>query len=119
MRYYRTKDMAKLKRQRTEQAIAVAMQSRWKEAVLVNRNILRLFPTDVDAYNRLGKALTELGYYSQAKKAYQKALETDTNNTIARRNLDRLAHLKEEVASVKEEAQRVSPDLFVEETGKT
>ncbi|MBI4302530.1 MAG: tetratricopeptide repeat protein [Chloroflexi bacterium] len=118
MRYYRAADMAKLKRQRTELAINLAMQSRWDEAVLANRSILRLFPTDVDAYNRLGKALTELGYYTQARDAYRRALETDSTNTIAKRNLERLALLTEEIAPL-DVSQRVDPRLFVEETGKT
>ena len=56
-------EKARLRRQRTELAINLAMQSRWEEAVRVNQSILEVYPTDADAHNRLGKALTELGQY--------------------------------------------------------
>ena len=49
------------RRRLTERAIALAMASRWEEAAKVNRELLELVPDDVDAQNRIGKALTELG----------------------------------------------------------
>ena len=49
------------RQQRTQHAIQLAMQGQWQEAAAVNRAIIAVFPNDVDAYNRLGKALTELG----------------------------------------------------------
>ena len=82
--YYRAEDEAKLKRQRAREAIALAMQGRWEEAVEVNQGILDVFPTDVDAYNRLGKAFTELGRFSEAGDAYASSLAIVPNNTIAR-----------------------------------
>ena len=51
-----------------KEAIALAMQGRWEEAVAANRAILELFPEDVDAYNRLGSALMELGEYAFKKE---------------------------------------------------
>ena len=47
------------RRQLGEQAIAHATRSEWEEAVDANRQLLELGP-DIDAYNRLGKALAEL-----------------------------------------------------------
>ena len=35
----------------------------------------------------------ELGDYPKAKEAYEKALQLDQYNTIAKKNLQRLAHL--------------------------
>lgn len=61
------------KRHSTERAIALAMASRWEEAAKVNRELLELFPDDVDAQNRLGKALTELGRFGEARYAYSRA----------------------------------------------
>ena len=110
-------DQARLKRHRTNEAIALAMQSRWEEAVAVNSGIIQMFPDDADAYNRLGKALTQLGQYSEARDAYGRALEVDPNNTIARKNFDRLSALKEENAQPKER-KGVSSHLFMQETGK-
>jgi len=97
---YLPEERNRFKRQRTEQAIQLAMAGRWEEAVAVNRAILELFPTDVDTYNRLGKALTELGHYREAREAYQKGLEIDPSNMIAKKNLARLATLREAEAPV-------------------
>ena len=47
------------RRQLGEQAIAHATRGEWEEAVDTNRQLLELGP-DIDAYNRLGKALAEL-----------------------------------------------------------
>ncbi len=59
----------------TRQAIELAMQNRWKEAIAVNLAIIESLPTDIDAFNRLGKAHMELGDLSKAKDAYSKTLE--------------------------------------------
>jgi hypothetical protein len=115
---YQAEDRSKVRRQQTELGIQLAMQGRWEEAVNVNRTIIAHFPNDVDAYNRLGKALTELGRYSEAREAYAKSLEIDPHNSIARKNLARLASLGEETAP-RESAQKLSPQMFIEETGKT
>ena len=116
---YQAEAKARIKRQRAEQAIELAMQSRWDDAADANRGIIELFPSDVDAYNRLGKALTELGRYAEAREAYSKALELEPANVIARRNLERLAAIGEAGPARGDPSQRVDPALFIEETGKT
>ena len=109
--------LIRLKQQSSKQAIDLAMQGRWQEAVEVNKEILENFTKDVDAYNRLGRAYIELGEYSQAKEAYGRALELDPYNAIARKNLQRLSHLKEPVSSGGE-SRRVEPQHFIKEMGK-
>jgi len=52
----REEDKARLRRKASQEAISLAMQSLWQEAVAVNESIIELFPTDIDAYNRLGRA---------------------------------------------------------------
>lgn len=116
---YQTDERARTRRMRTEQAIQMAMQSRWEEAAGLNREILAAYPDDVDAWNRLGKALMELGRYTEAREAYGKALELDRNNTIAKRNLQRLEGLTEAAPKPSEAAAKLTPRLFIEETGKT
>jgi hypothetical protein len=116
---YKAEEKARIKRQRADQAIELAMQSRWEDAAHANRAIIELFPSDVDAYNRLGKALTELGKYAEGREAYSKALELEPGNIIARRNLERLASAAESGPARAEASQRVDPALFIEETGKT
>jgi len=116
---YLEEEQARLKRQRSRQAISLAMQGRWGEAIAANNNILESFPKDVDTYNRLGKAHMELGDYAQAKEAYGQAVEIDPYNTIARKNLRRLSHLAESTVSVDAESWMIEPHHFIEETGKT
>ena len=111
-------DAVRLKRQRADQAISLALESRWEEAVGLNRQILETSPNDVDTWNRLGKALLELGRLREARDAYQKSLELDPVNTIARRNLDRLSTVKEEEVQ-RESGGKVAQDLFIEEMGKS
>jgi hypothetical protein len=115
---FQAEDRARTKKHRTEAAIQLALQGRWEDAASLNRSIIDLFPTDVDAYNRLGKAMTELGRYGEARGAYKKALEIDPLNAIARKNLSRLATLGEEAAP-RPATQKLSPHMFIEETGKT
>jgi tetratricopeptide (TPR) repeat protein len=106
------------KRSKSEQAISLAMKNRWEDAAQVNREILELFPNEVDAYNRLGKALTELGRYAEARDAYAQAVKIDPMNGIATKNLQRLGKLVAEGAAAPPPSA-VDPRLFIEESGKT
>ncbi|MQF49106.1 tetratricopeptide repeat protein [SAR202 cluster bacterium AC-647-N09_OGT_505m] len=114
----KSEDKARIKRDRARDAIALALASRWEEAEALNREIVVDFPRDVEAYNRLGKALSELGQYKRAKEAFSQALDISPANGIARKNLQRLAHLNEEAATPKH-GSKVTPRLFIEERGKT
>jgi hypothetical protein len=115
---YEEERQASIKRQLSKQAIELAMQGRWKEAVAANKGIIEDFPNDVDAYNRLGRAYLELGEYSQAREAYRRTLEVDPFNTIAKKNLQRLSYLREEAVTLKGESRKVEPQRFIEEIGK-
>jgi tetratricopeptide (TPR) repeat protein len=118
-----------LRQRLSKKAVDLAVQGRWEEAEAVNRDIIEKFPADVEAYNRLGRALTELRKFAQAKEAYLKALELAPNNAIASKNLARLANLPEplvtlgsehhQITPVKERSQRVAPEFFTAEMGKT
>jgi len=112
-------EKARLKKQWTELAIQQALASQWEEAATTNRNILNLFPNEAEAYNRLGKAYSELGQYTEARQAYSQTLKYSPNNTIARKNLDRLSLLQEAPTLAPGGAERIDPRLFIEETGKT
>ena len=96
MAAFPTEDRLRQKRTKSEQAISLAMKNRWDEAAQVNREILDLFPNEVDAFNRLGKALTELGRYAEARDAYAQAVKLDPLNGIAAKNLQRLGKLAAE-----------------------
>ncbi len=112
-----TQDKEKLRKGGARKAVALAMQSRWSEAAAANLSILSEFPNDLEAYNRLGKAQMELGRLSDAKAAFQSALEISPHNPIAKKNLDRLSLLGGE--RVRRQSARVSPSrAFIEESGK-
>ena len=108
---------AGLRHQRSKQAIDLAMQGRWQDAVAVNRVLIANYPDDVSAYNRLGRALMETGEFSQAAEAYQKAMELDPYNTIGRKNLKRLSRLEKAGGGLQDNSS-VEPQHFIEETGK-
>jgi tetratricopeptide (TPR) repeat protein len=121
-------EKARLRQRLSKEAINLALQGRWEEAEATNRDIIERFPSDVEAYNRLGRALTELGDFDGAKEAYFKALELAPDNAIAKKNLARLTSLSESIATLnsdlqkastsKAQAQRVALDLFITEMGK-
>lgn len=116
---YQPEERARMQRQLTDQAIALALESKWEEAVAVNRQLQSVFPRDLSTLNRLGKALSELGQYDEARQAYSEALELDPTNNIARKNLDRLATLGDGASARRASHERMDPSLFIEETGKT
>ncbi len=109
------------RRQLIQQAITLAMQSRWQEAADANVLLVEMVPTDGEAYNRLGKAYTELGRVQDARSAYEQALKMDPANLIAQRNLDRLSRISDAEAAelVRRAGEKLDPRFFMEETGKT
>ena len=111
----------RLKRQLAEQAIALATNGHWLDAAETNRRLLELGP-DVEAENRLAKALWEQGELGAAREHYQAALALDPTNRIAERNIDRLKTLlvaagEKTVPAL--EGSKAAGRIFVEETGKT
>lgn len=115
---YQPEERARQHRQLTDQAIHLALESNWTDAIEVNRQILASVPRDLSALNRLGKALSEIGSYAEARKAYEDTLAIDPTNTIARKNVERLSQLTDETAA-RPVSERIDPRLFIEETGKT
>jgi len=118
MTNFQVEERAKLRKHWVDQAIALATQSRWDDAINVNRTILDLYPNDVDAYNRLGRALTELGRFREAKDAYSRAVAIDPLNAIAQKNLARLSALTVESAP-RPVREKVDARFFIAEAGRT
>lgn len=111
-------DREHLRVSKTRLAVHLALESRWEEAIEVNRDLLALAPNNVECYNRLGKALLELGRYAEAREAFNGALRLQPRNAIAKKNLARLARLGDQSLAPKGEV-RLDPDLFIAESGKT
>lgn len=108
----------RVRKQMSDQAVKLAVASKWAEAASINRDFLRMFGDEAEAWNRLGKAQTELGQVTDARKSYGRAIELDPANTIARRNLDRLAAMKDTAVASAAPSQ-LDTRLFVEETGSS
>lgn len=114
-------DRNRFKRYWEQQAIQCAAHQRWAEAEKINRSIVKLCPEDVDAHNRLGKALWEMGSLQEAKDVYRRALDLDPANAIAGRNLERLESSLCTVAHATsaDDIPHVPADIFIAESGKT
>ena len=111
------REMARKEKAKT--AVALAMNSRWEDAVTLNRAMLREFPNDLETFNRLGKALTELGRNKEAKEAFSSALEISPNNAIAKKNLSRLEKLADDETPRASARAGKGSRAFIEESGKT
>jgi hypothetical protein len=123
---YQPDEKNRIKRQKSDAAIRMAAAGRWEEAVQVNKELLAIFPDDSETLNRLGKAYLELKRYAEAKEAYEQAAKNDPGNTIAHKNLQRLAQAMADAgvsltptATGTKEKPAVAPSAFIEETGKT
>ncbi|MCY3637535.1 MAG: tetratricopeptide repeat protein [Chloroflexi bacterium] len=113
------KNKEKVRRDRAKKAVALAMHSNWDDAAKMNSAILRDFPKDLEAQNRLGKALSELGRNREAREAFKRALEISPHNSIARKNLDRLMRLgDQDVLPQSRDSVEAAPKVFIEESGK-
>ena len=113
---------SKVKREKSAKAVALALEGKWEEAAVVNRELLELFPEDVETLNRLGKAYLEMGRYSMARGAFGAALAVAPHNSIAKKNLHRLESLPydtDDEASPPSGPTRVLPNLFIEDSGKS
>jgi hypothetical protein len=119
MAIFQGEERARLRRLKAEQAVSLAMQSRWAEAAELNEQIIEASPKDVEAHNRLGKAFMELGRFEDAREAYNHTLRLDPTNTIAQKNLQRLDKLAEEEVPTDLPTGPVDPSLFIAETGRS
>lgn len=113
-------------RRHAEEARKHAIAGEWEDAAEMNRKILESTPRDIEALNRLGKALMELGNLDDAIEIYRQSLALDSSNVIAQRNAARLEQLisaKAADAPAATAAHRsgnaVLASVFVEEVGKT
>jgi tetratricopeptide (TPR) repeat protein len=102
-----------------EEAIQAALESRWHDALGINRALVERHGEDDETCNRMGKALTELGEPRQALEAYQRALELNPMNLIAQKNVRKLELLLESREKLAGSSTAIDVDLFAEEPGKS
>lgn len=120
-----TQGSLKLKRDLSQEAVNLAVKGEWERATEVNIAILESFPTDVEAMNRLVKALIETGSYVDAQAALNQVCEIAPYNNIAKKNRARLDQLtanpdlpKSETSKQARKAAGAS-QIFIEESGKS
>ena len=104
-----------------QQAIDAALDSKWEEALKINKKIIKLDPQNIDALNRQAKAYMELGKSNLAKKYYSEVLTIDPYNPIALKNLKLMKSFKfnGQMPTFSCHNGRLSPTLFLQEPGKT
>ena len=120
-----TRGSLKLKRDLSQEAVNLAVKGEWELATEVNIAILELFPTDVEAMNRLVKALIETGSYVDAQAALNQVREIAPYNNIAKKNRARLDQLTANPDLAKSETSKQArkaagtSQTFIEESGKS
>ena len=121
---YREEEHVRLLKEQARTAVRLAMNGEWAEAAQLNREILEAAPDNVEAMNRLGKALTELGESGQALDAFRRALALSPGNPIATKNVERLlAELTGGTAAPARACNgtggTLKPRMFIADSGKS
>lgn len=104
-------------------AIDAALDSRWDEALKLNKRIIKNDPQNIDALARLARVYMEQGRCNLAKKYYSEVVKIDPYNPIALKNLKIIKSFKSNGISngaVHSNGQiKLSASLFLQEPGKT
>ncbi|MGA8208412.1 MAG: tetratricopeptide repeat protein [Candidatus Dormiibacterota bacterium] len=112
-------EFPKSKLQAAEEAVGLALASRWEEALALNDDLLERFGPDEETCNRRGKALLELGRLEDAEAAYKATHKLNPGNQIATRQLAKLSELRQAKAPVAPVSASVDVAVFTDEPGKS
>jgi type IV pilus assembly protein PilF len=82
--------------------INVAQRGLWREAIYRWEKAVEIDPTYAAAFNDLAIAYEHEGQLDKARKAYDKALELDPNNTQIRQNYELFKEINDRTSSGKE-----------------
>ena len=99
------------------QAIQTALSGDWKNAILLNKQLIDENPQDLDSLNRLALAYAISGKIRDAKETYERVIEIDPLNPIALKNIKRLK--EKGFSSKKPSLPTAINHNFLEEPGKT
>lgn len=103
-----------------EQAIKLALENSWEEAILVNLELLEASEKDIDSLKRLAYAYLQSGKFIEAKDTYTKIIELDRTNPIATKNLRKLMTISQQKDGVPISVHSNHMDnVFIQEAGKT
>ena len=82
--------------------INVAQRGLWREAIYRWQKATELDPTYAAAFNDLAIAFEHEGQLDKARKAYEKAIELDPNNTQVRQNYELFKEINDRTTQGKE-----------------
>jgi tetratricopeptide (TPR) repeat protein len=103
-----------------DQAIKLALESSWEEAIQLNKEILKEAPRELDTLNRLAYAYMQSGKFGEAKDTYNQVITIDTTNPIATKNLKKLSALAQQTNNISSMPHINHMDnVFIQEAGKT
>lgn len=103
-------------------AINLALKCQWKEAIKVNKLILKEDSLDIEALNRLSRAYLEIGDIKRALTISNKVLKIEPSNKIAERSIDKCKRSISCTDKIKIDIngeQNIDASVFLEEIGKT
>jgi type IV pilus assembly protein PilF len=86
-----------------EFGISVAQRGLWREAIYRWERATELDPTYAAAYNDLAIAYEHEGQLEKARKAYEKAIELDPNNTQVRQNYELFKEINDRTSQSKDQ----------------
>jgi len=85
-----------------EFGINVAQRGLWREAIYRWEKATKLDSSYAAAYNNLAVAYEHEGQLDKARKAYEKAIELDPNNTQVRQNYELFKEINDRTSQGKE-----------------
>jgi Tfp pilus assembly protein PilF len=91
-------------RSQVEFGINVAQRGLWREAIYRWEKAVEIDPTYAAAFNDLAIAYEHEGQLEKARKAYEKALEIEPNNTQIRQNYELFKEINDRTSSEKEKS---------------
>jgi len=91
-------DAKKDAKAQVEFGINVAQRGLWREAIYRWEKATQIDPTYAAAYNDLAIGYEHEGQLDKARKAYEKALELDPNNSQVRQNYELFKEINDRTA---------------------
>jgi len=89
-------------RTEVEFGMQVAQRGLWREAIYRWERAVEVDPTYAAAYNDLAIAYEHEGQLDKARKAYEKALEIDPNNSQIRQNYELFKEINDRTSAGKD-----------------
>ncbi len=87
-----------------EFGINVAQRGLWREAIYRWEKAVELDPTYAAAYNDLAIAYEHEGQLDKARKAYEKAIEIEPNNSQIRQNYELFKEINDRTSADKDKS---------------